>query len=201
MGRTGLGLESEAVGEGPAAGLRGLEKDGFAGSTAVWIFDGSVNFAEEGKFVEVALGVEQGGLIEWVAGMQSDGAVHRFGAGVMESGEQHIADKYLGAFGDLEDDVHLAGIARLDLLHDVDSCLLETAAQIAGEQDVAIAGQVLRREQLPRHGIQQRSQAGGIDMVISLNPHGADPYLWALFNPVGDGKGGRAVCARGRCGF
>ena len=140
------------------------------------------------------MGVEQGSLIERVTSVQGDGAGDGFRTRVVEAGEQHVAHEDLGAFGDVEDNVHFAGVSGFDLLRDVDICLLKTTAQVVGEERVAITGQVLRRKQLSRRGIEQRSEASGIDMVVALNLHSADAGLPALINPVSNGKRSCALC-------
>ena len=52
--------------------------------------------------------------------MQGDGASHRVGARVVQPGEQHLAHKYLLAFGDVESHVHLAGVRWFRLLLNLD---------------------------------------------------------------------------------
>ncbi len=64
--------------------------------------------------------------------MQSDGTGHGFRTRVVKTGEQHIAHKNLRALGDVEDDIHLAGVGGLGLLGDIDAGLLEAAAEVFG---------------------------------------------------------------------
>ena len=108
--------------------------------------------------------------------MQRDGAGHRIGPGVMQPGQQHIAHKNLRALGDVEDYIHLAGIGAFGLLGDVDADLIEATAQVVGKQRVAVSGQVLRRKQLARRGVQQGRELGRIHVVVAFHrtvPRGA----------------------------
>ena len=80
----------------------------------------------------------------------------------------------------MKDDVDLAGVVRFRLLRDVDTHLLEAAAQVVGKQRVAVSGQVLRREQLAGSGIEQGREFGGFHVVVAFHAHRADAELICL---------------------
>ncbi len=105
---SGLRLEADAVGQDPAPRLGRLQQNCLVGFAAGGILDGRIDFVEEGKVVEIALCFDQRRLIERIAGMQGDGLGHRIRTRVVQTGHEHLAHKDLSAFGDVEDDVHLA---------------------------------------------------------------------------------------------
>ena len=80
------------------------------------------------------------------------------GPRVMQSRQQHVADKDLLSLGDVKHHIHLGGIRRVVVLLDLHVRLVKSAAQIFGDQRIAVAGQVARRKQLPGFGVQQRQQ-------------------------------------------
>ena len=157
MRRSGLRLEAEAVGQGPAPRFDGLQQT-VLWVAAVGIFDRRVDLVEEGEFVEIALRVHQSRLVQRVARVQGDGAGHRIRPRVMQPGEQHIAHKDLLSLGDVEDHVFLAPVGGSRLLFYIDLGLVEATAQVVGQQRVAVSGQILRRKQLARRGVQQREE-------------------------------------------
>ena len=65
----GLGLEAEAVSQGPAPRFDGLQQDRLARRCSVGIFDGGVHFVEESEVIEIALRVGERRLIERIAGV------------------------------------------------------------------------------------------------------------------------------------
>ncbi len=69
----GLRLEAKTIGQGPTPRLNSLQQNRLVGFAAGWILDGGIDFVEEGKVVEIALCFQKGGLVERIAGVQSDG--------------------------------------------------------------------------------------------------------------------------------
>ncbi len=143
---SGLRLKAEAISQRPTPRFNRLQDDRLAGCGASGVLDRCIHFIEERQFVKITLRVQQRSLIEWIAGMQRDGALHRIWPRVMQASNQHITHKNLWAFADVKSHVHLAGVVGFLLLRNVNTHLLEAAAQVFGEQCVAVAGEVLRRK-------------------------------------------------------
>ena len=199
--RSGLRLEAEAVGKGPAARFSGLQQNGLAGCAAIGIFDGGIDFVEEGELVEIALGFEQGGLVERIAGVKGDGAVHGFRPRVVKPGDQNVAHENLRAFGDVEDDIDFVGISGLRLLGDVDADLLKAAAQVFGEQGVAVTGRFCGESNWPAAVLSSGVSLAASTWSLPSMLHRADAELLAFFDAVGDGErsGAREATRACRC--
>ena len=113
----------------------------FWGASPVGFSTAVFTSIEEREGVEIALRVSERVLVERIAGMHGDGPRHRLRARVFEARQQHVADKDLRPFVDVEDHIDLVGIGGLGLLRHGHCRLIEAAAQILRDQRIVIAGQ------------------------------------------------------------
>jgi transcriptional regulator GlxA family with amidase domain len=88
----------------------------------------------------------------------------------------------------MENYVHLVRIGPVYLFSHVHLYLAESTAQVIGEQGIPIAGQVLRRKQLPGGGIQQGSEGGVSDILIAFKANRTHAHLPAFVYPVNHGE-------------
>ena len=90
------------------------------------------------------------------------------GPRVVQTRHQHVAHKDLLALRDVENHVHLGRIFRLVVFLHFHVRLVEAARKVVRHQCVAVAGQVARREQLPRFRVHQRQQLPGFHVIIPV---------------------------------
>jgi hypothetical protein len=104
--------------------------------------------------------------------------------------QQHLAHKDLRALGDVEDDVHPRfRVGRVGLLGHVDLHLLEAAAQVVGQERIAVAGQVRGESNWPGVVLSSGVSFARVHLVFRL-PRSAPSltFCCAFVDAVGDGE-------------